>query len=266
MGLVAAVPAAAAPTRVVNCNENPYALQPAIDVALPGTVLQVQGRCIGPFTFSVDKNLTLSGRQNAVLDGNRTDATVTVQAGVRVHFANVTITNGTGHNSGAAGGGIFNDGTVTLDMSTVSGGSAEFGGGIFNDTGATLTVNRSTVSSNTSGQGGGGILNAGMMTMDHSAVSGNTANRSGGGIVNQGTANLTSSNVSNNATGRFGGGIAQVSGTLTLDHATVIDNTALNDGGGIFYTAGTVTLTNSRVRNNAPDNCAPPNTIPGCTG
>ncbi|MFI9254686.1 hypothetical protein [Streptomyces sp. NPDC053069] len=267
MGLVAVGPAAAAPTRVVNCNENPYALGPAIGTALPGTTLQIQGRCIGPFEFPVDKDLTLTGGKNAVLDGNRQSSTVRVFPGVRLHLTGLTITNGTGLAPGGSGGGIYNDGgTVTLTMSTVSGNNTNTGGGIVSFNGGTLTLDHSTVSSNTAESNGGGILNNAVLIMDHSTVSGNTASISGGGLYNGGTANVTSSSVSNNAAGEFGGGIEQAAGALTLDHTTVVSNTAQISGGGIHNDGGTVTLSSTRVRNNAPDNCAPPNTVPGCTG
>ncbi|MFF7355214.1 hypothetical protein ACFZA1_21540 [Streptomyces filipinensis] len=51
-----------------------------------------------------------------------------------------------------------------------------------------------------------------------------------------------------------------------MDRSTVSGNTADRSGGGIVNGGGTLTLTNSRVRDNAPDNCAPPHTVPGCTG
>ena len=44
-------------------------------------------------------------------------------------------------------------------------------------------------------------------------------------------------------------------------------NTASSDGGGI-YTArdGTVTLTSTVADTNHPDNCAPADSVPNCTG
>ena len=52
------------------------------------------------------------------------------------------------------GGGIYNDGTLTVD--NFSGNSAS-SGGIFN--GGTLTVSNSTFSGNSADHGGGGICN-----------------------------------------------------------------------------------------------------------
>ncbi|MFJ9867215.1 hypothetical protein [Streptomyces sp. NPDC101165] len=52
-----------------------------------------------------------------------------------------------------------------------------------------------------------------------------------------------------------GGGIFHAIGSTTLNDSTVTENKA-GDGGGIFKASGKVTL----------NNCAPPNSVPGCTG
>src|SRR5262249_14997549 len=93
----------------------------------------------------------------------------------------------------AGGGGISNDGTLTLDRTRVSGSPAGPASGV------------------TSNAIGGGILNRtfGTLTLKHSAVTDNHAE-------------VTPPN------GRFapGGGIAVVGGTLTIDDSQVSDNTA----------------------------------------
>ncbi len=93
----------------------------------------------------------------------------------------------------SGGGGISNDGTLTLDHTLVSDNRADPGGGL-----ASNAI-------------GGGILNRalGSLTLKNSVVSDNHA------VV-------TAPN------GRFapGGGIAVVGGTLTIDHSRVSHNTA----------------------------------------
>src|SRR6185369_12231785 len=62
-----------------------------------------------------------------------------------------------GHSSGGSGGGIFNEGTLTIVNSTISDnqtGKDGDGGGIYN--GSTLTLINSTISGNQTGPGGGG--------------------------------------------------------------------------------------------------------------
>jgi hypothetical protein len=79
---------------------------------------------------------------------------------------------------------------------------------------------------------------------------------------------LTRLTITNGTGANNGGGVFMDSGTaLTLDHSTVTNNTALA-GGGIYegLNAGPVTLIRSTVTNNTADNCAPPGSVPGCTG
>jgi Zn-dependent metalloprotease len=135
------------------------------------------------------------------------------------HF---TIQNGFSNNTG---GGIYNNGTLSLSNSIVKGNvSNSMGGGIFNSLG-TLTISNTTVSSNT-GVGGGGIENFnGNLTINNSAISGNNIpdNYQGSGIETEGIAILNNSTVSNNRGGR-GAGISTIAGTIILNNSTISDN------------------------------------------
>ncbi|MFD1272214.1 hypothetical protein ACFQ51_10815 [Streptomyces kaempferi] len=90
----------------------------------------------------------------------------------------------------------------------------------------------------------------------------------GGGILNYlGEMTVSGSTVYSN-TAPFGGGIWN-QGTLTVTHSTVQRNTATGgpgSGGGIYKAGGSLSLDRSVVRNNTPDNCAPPGSVLGCTG
>jgi hypothetical protein len=72
--------------------------------------------------------------------------------------------------------------------------------------------------------------------------------------------------------GVLGGGLYDT-GRALITYSVVRANFALNNagngnsaGGGVFNAAGTVTVRRSLINRNVPDNCAPPNTIAGCTG
>src|SRR5204863_2598319 len=80
------------------------------------------------------------------------------------------------------GGGIYNDGTMTIQNTTVNnnlaGGNEGSGGGIWNS--GTMTITSSTVRDNTANgsnpttyaiDGGGGIYNAGSVTVTKSTLS-----------------------------------------------------------------------------------------------
>ncbi len=171
------VPASATPTTVVNCNTGGN-LQNAINAAAPGSTLIVHGTCTG--NFAISQNLTLQGSGTLSGTGYAGEPVLAITSGT-VSLDNLTIKNGD-NTSGYFGGGIFNDGALTLTNSTISGNTAYFGGGIFND--GTVTLTNSTVSGNTASVNGGGIYNFGTTTLTNSTVSGNSASQ-GGGIYNE---------------------------------------------------------------------------------
>jgi hypothetical protein len=132
---------------------------------------------------------------------------------------------------------IYNEGSLTLMRSTVSGNTAGDGGGIAND--GTLTLSSSTVSGNTAGDGGGIYNSSGRLTLTGSSVSGNTASQDGGGIDNIGSLNVTNSTIANNKAMRGGGiameGFVDQPTHATLTFCTLYGNTAsIGSDIGIF--------------------------------
>jgi putative cofactor-binding repeat protein len=208
-------------------------LQAAVDAASAGDTLKVKGTCVG--TTTISKNLTVDGQSNPAfgaptLDGGGSGPVVTARA--TVAFNNLTIRNG---NTVAApfpgdqGGGIFNDGTLTLTGVTVTANSAWEGGGIFNWAGGTVTLIESAVSGNHADGGeAGGVLGKG-----------------GGGIFNWagGTVTLIDSTVSGNTSaGGWGGGIYEdLEASVTLRGSSSISGNSADAGGGIFITYAMVT-------------------------
>ena len=103
------------------------------------------------------------------------------------------------------------------------------GGGIFNE--GSLTLNNSTISANIAIDGGG-IFNAGTLTLTNSTVS---SNRVGGGIFSeQGTLTLTNTTISGNESG----GILKREGTLTLTNTIIANNPSGGDCAGAFTSLG----------------------------
>ncbi|HTW82132.1 MAG TPA: right-handed parallel beta-helix repeat-containing protein [Terracidiphilus sp.] len=152
------------------------------------------------------------------------------------------------------GGGIYNDGTLTVTGSTISNNSTDYyGGGIVNDPTATLTVIGSTFSNNVSNEYGGAILTAGTLTVTGSTFSNNSAKTAnGGGIVMwYGTLTVIDSTFSGNSSGGPGGGIYNGS-TVTVINSTFTGNSAgWYGGGGINNLGGTMTVTGSTFSNNS---------------
>jgi hypothetical protein len=174
----------------------------------------------------------------------------------------------------AAGGGIYNGGTLVMSASTVRNNAAEH-----------LPCFGLNVCDFAGGNGvGGGIANSGALTLRRSSVSGNSAlagggrpggTGSGGGIDNSGTLTAIRATLSGNiAGGGFGayschrgfcnrgaagpGAGGGVSGPVTLVNSTIAGNVAVggsaqqggNAQGGGVSAAGTVMILNSTIAGN----------------
>jgi hypothetical protein len=98
------------------------------------------------------------------------------------------------------GGGIGNNGTMTLSDSVITGNTTgSDGGGLFNNADGTLTVSDSTVSGNTAAGYGGGLFNFGLTaTFTDRTITGSTADAGGGLYLDSGTATLQDSTVRGN--------------------------------------------------------------------
>jgi predicted outer membrane repeat protein len=187
----------------------------------------------------------------------------------------LTISNLTiqcGDNSSTDGGGIINssNGTLTLNNVTVrANGSAGNGGGIEND--GTLTVNSSTigganvVDGNHAPSSGGGVNNAFSSTfnLNNSTVSNNKADLDGGGLFCDASTQITIVNghVDNNTADSNGdnsgdgGGIYAYGNdggaTITISQGTTINGNQAQNGGGIFNGPEAITsIDNSIISNN----------------
>lgn len=234
------------------------------------TVLIATGTYTGTGTEVVTLNISaaLSGGwdsgftvQNGMstIDGQGARRGITVNNGVTATLEHFTARDGSNIN----GGGIYNEGILTLTNSTISDSKTEggSGGGITNY--GSLALDSSAVSSNTATSDGGGILNLGILIMNDSTVSNNTALESGG-IENgapwtglSATMTLNNSTVSGNTAQSRGGGVGNYStGVLNLNNVTVSGNTSIYfpGSGGIFNANGSVTLQNSIVAGNTSSN------------
>jgi hypothetical protein len=175
------------------------------------------------------------GADLLTLDGGGHD-TVLYVGGSVVIISGLAIANG----AGEEGGGIDDNGTLTLNDVAITGNSAIDGGGIAipqGGYGESLTLNNVTVSGN-SAQGAGYAIDG------------------GAGIWNNGgTVTINNSTISGNSTDGFGGGIWNAQGaTVTLSDSTVSGNSAENYGGAIWNN-GVVALNNSTFSGNSDYDC-----------
>ena len=178
-----------------------------------------------------------------------------------VTLSGLTITGGATQGNFENGGGIRNQGNLTVSNSIISGNSTSGylgdGGGI-GSTGS-LTISKSTISDNSVNEAsGGGIFSFGDLTVSNSTISGNSTSGEmsyGGGIQLVGSqASISNSTISGNSTSGFGsngGGIYNYAGSLTLSNSTVSGNSSSSSGGGIFTPSfSELTLNSSIVAEN----------------
>ena len=186
-------------------------------------------------------------------------------------ISGLTISSGYSGYSPSYGGGIWNNGTLTVSDCTIAYNTAKYGGGI--DNGGTLTVSNSTIAYNTASVSGGGIYNeyssperAVSLTVSNSTIANNTAHGSqgsgGGGIWDNGALTVFNSTIAYNSA-YSGGGIDDDFG-LTVFNSTIAYNKAsASSGGGGLSGFGKVILNNTIVAGNHSGTSADdiPNTL-----
>ena len=272
MGVVGVSPAAAVPTTVYvaqgGSNSNTClsgtsacaTITHALSLLAPGAVdtIDVTGTVtdnVQVGSFVPRSNLTIEGMgSDATVDGNLQDSdwgsVFTIAQGSHVTIEDLTISMGLTPviaSGPLPGGGVFNDGYVTLTNDTITNNDASgAGGGLYNS--GTAIMMEDTISGNSDGSaydpalpqsgGGGGIFNAGTLELTQSTVSGNTNwGGPGAGIYSAGPATLTNDTINHNSislnpnfpldTGE-GGGIYNASGVMTITLTTI----AGDDSGG----------------------------------
>lgn len=240
----------------------------------------------GPYTFDcdgptavttgseivIDNDITLDGGGILTVDGNQRHRVFSVPRGVQVELVALTVANG--RETDENGGGIRNEGTLTLTNTTVSGSSAgddrecrtddpvsscSEGGGIWSE--GTLTLVDATISGNSAPFGGGVANRDGSLTVIDSVIQMNSAEGCrvgaafcsfGGGVWNSGMLTIENSTVSGNAADWGGGIFNRGVREPTIRSSTISDNSAGFDGGGLLNFE-TLTLTETTVADNRAD-------------
>lgn len=195
---------------------------------------------------------------------------------LRIHdskFTNCLVVTPLGADGNARGGAIaiYGDGTIELTNATISGSWAKtdheqaLGGGLYAQ--GYVDMQGSTISNNTaSGTGGaygfgGGLFTRGGVWIESSTIDGNLAARGGGGAMVQQGGVLLRSTVSNNAASLGASGIA----FLGFDNAvtSVISSTISGNStapsaqglsGGLYANTAVTSISNSTITANAETN------------
>ncbi len=201
-------------------------LREAVATAGPGEVIAVPaGRYdVSLGAIAIDRNLTIvgEGAQHTVIVGNSPPRRVfTVEARASVGISDLSISRDPATTSG---GGIRNDGALTLTgcwlrdaLNPLDTG----GGALRNTVTGTLTVERCTISDNSS-EFAGAALNEGVMTIESSTITGNSNAFFAGGLINSG-------------------------GELTVSDSTIVGNIAALQGAGNVDNFGTFVVSNTVI-------------------
>lgn len=312
-----------AETRTVTTADDDVATPPAgslrkaIADAGDGDTIEFQAGLTGAITLAgtellLDKNLTITGPGAALLaiSGNQQSRVFRVSAGKTVSISGLAIRDGKASNGtdlflrlggtapdGQSGGGIYNEGLLTLANCRITNNSAGRGGNFSADYNAHAG----------NGGSGGAILNAGGLILtncqlDHNhAGSGGSATALGatagigghGGAIHSlagggiellnctlsenaaGDGGLCSGGISQCGRGGDGGAVSVTGATAVLEGCSLVRCTAGDggafdtsfpgvgvpgpggSGGGIYIGFGTVTLKTSTISGNGAGNVAP---------
>src|ERR1700722_8645286 len=214
------------------------------------------GPLVIPSGVNVDINGDSNGNSGITVSGNSASTVFQLNTGSTATFTGLSITDG---NTSGNGGGIYNQGTLTIDDCDIYGDDAGNGGGIFNT--GYLNISNSTigcasvntsVGSDTAGDGGG-ICNSGTIgDIDHCEILGDSASGNGGGIDNKGIIRSISNNskIDADIASGDGGGIYN-QGNISILGSDISDDTSERPvvidsgdghvtyaGGGGIYSSG----------------------------
>ncbi len=190
----------------------------------------------GQLSITDDVTINGLGADQPTVSGGGHSRVFAIELEVTVAINDLTITGG----QSASGGGIYNEGDLSISRAVLSSNTSDGGGGAISSPG-TLTVTDSLITGNSAAANGGGIYSAGGLTLINSTISGNTA-AGGGGIAigEDAEANIINSTVFNNqATGiaSYGGGIL-ILGSLDMSNSVVAGNSSLLGPNDVFKDTG----------------------------
>ena len=197
------------------------------------------------------------------VSGDNTTEVFNIAAGTVVTMSGLSIIDG----NGVFGGGLFNDGMLTITNTTFAGNSAAYGGALYTRAGGSdplngfVTLTGDTFTGNVGTALSGAIDNwaGGSVTVTDDTFTGNSATDGGGAIGNEwGSVAVTNSTFSNNTTSTGAGGAIinynpndDFSNSLSVVDSTISGNTAINGGGIASGAPDTLSLTGDTITGNS---------------
>jgi|GEM_PF-3544995 len=236
-------------------------IQGAVNAAQSGDAINVASGTYKE-NVQIDKSLTVNGAglTKTIVDGNKKGSVFYIGKSNQkadVTLSGMTIQGGSGTKLSIfgggepklCGGGILNNGQLTVNGCYISHNTADYGGGICNTYSNKATIKGSSILENKASTNGGGIYSDGTVILTGSTVSKNAA-AYGGGIVNDATISvlsIASSTISENTASSIGG-ICNY-GTMDITGSTISGNS----GGGISQLWGKAKVMDSTISGNSAD-------------
>ena len=192
----------------------------------------------GPLVVASNVTIEGPGPGHLTISGNNAFQDIEVLANVSARISGLKITDGAGTSAYPYGGGIVNNGDLTVaDCDITDNSVPQYGAGGGIDNNAELIVTSSVISGN-SATLGGGVFSSGTLMINDSTITDNSASGGeGGGIYNLGMATIADSVVSNNIAASGGGidddNISAGGGTLIIKGSVVSNNSSAGAGGGL---------------------------------
>lgn len=167
----------------------------------------------------------------------------------------------TGGWNNSQGGGIYNDGKLTLKDITVTGNKSTGGwggGGIYSSRNSTITIDGVQIIGNEADIKGGGIHISSIQenTVTNCLIQGNKTIAETDGIgaglyIQRGTVNVTGCTITENEANGNGGGMFIGNDNdipvVNIAKTTITDNTSTGDGSGFYYNRGKLNIEGNEV-------------------
>lgn len=247
---------------IIRANATPAADTIQFAAGLRGRITLTTGQLI------VTRNLKIVGptATRIAVSGNNASRVFHVASGSKLTISNLTITKGMADIDVGGGGGIRNEGSLTLRKVLMTENVADSGGGAVESTGAgaRLVILQSRLINNSAPLGGAVATTGNNSAFIKATVIRNNGlpnsgavgpSGTGGGLFNAGSMVIVNSAIVNNVARRLptgalatGGGIEN-SGSLFILGSTIANNLSEDLGGGMI-SYGALTIVNSTIANN----------------
>ncbi len=224
--------------------------------------------------ISIDKNITLNGDVNGdkrpditISGGGHSSRLFKIEKGVEVTLKSLNLIHGHANE----GGGILNNGTLTMEYCRMSNNYANWTGGAIQNWGK-LTISDGTFDNNASGSGGA-IFNVKLTRPDggdayiqQSTFKSNVAREGGGGAISNFGKNLviSASTLAYNRADKEGSAVYARKGVTAIRSSTLYGNKSTSTGdlnhvgtvyGACYTCQTTVELVNTVVAGSTGRNC-----------